>query len=239
MKRLILAAMTVAALTVGTKAEAALAFQLTLCQGAACTTFPVDTQVLNANIGDYHINAALGSGNEGNPVSTSSNVDLTVTRVGQTSVAPLNVWLTVTGYTQPTGQQYSFDVALGASETSTGSSPSRGLVTYQAWYSSTNGTGFPPPGSSPSGLASCTPVMSPLTDSCNSNPTAVVVTPGSNLFSITSLTQFFIGLGDTSTYGAVGQASLAAPVPEPGSMVLLGSGLFGMAAILRRRHARK
>ena len=239
MKRLILAAMTVAAMTVASTAQAALAYSFLICQGATCLPFATNV-VVGTTVGDYTISLAGGSATQGTLVSDSSQIDLNVTRTGQTSAAPLSVWFTVTGYTSPTGPTYAFDVSLGAGEQSIDANSSRGLVTYQAWYSSTNSTTIPPTGS-PTNLASCTPPPGAIgiTDSCNSNPGPVLVAPGSNLFSIISLTQFFIGLGDTSQYGAVGQASLAAVVPEPGSMVLLGSGLLGMAAMLRRRHARK
>jgi len=65
----------------------------------------------------------------------------------------------------------------------------------------------------------------------------VPVGPGSNLFSIVSETRFLIGLTDLSTFGTAAQASLTA-VPEPGSMVLLGTGLLGIATVLRRRLAK-
>lgn len=240
MKRLILAAMTVAALTVASKAEAALAYSFTVCQGLTCSTFA--TNVLsNVTVGDYNISLAGGTGTEGIPTSISSNTNLTVTRTGQTSVNPLEIWFTVTNYTIPNGPGYEFDTSLGVTETTSNLSSSRGLVTYQAWYSASNGTltGTTLPGDAQSAnLAGCTPAFSPLSDSCNSNPNSLVVTPGSNLFSIITLTTMFIGLGDTTQYGSVGQASLTA-VPEPGSMVLLGTGLLGMAAMLRRRYVRK
>ena len=217
------------------KAEAALAFSFHVCQGVICQDFA--SSAAAGTVGDYSF-SAIGGAINATPTSSSSTATLNVQRISTTvGLAPLDVWFTVTGYTLPTGPSYLFDVSLGVTETNGGGGSSRDLVSYQAWFSATNATGFPPPGSSPSLLAFCTPPASNTSDSCSNDPGPVAVGPGSNLFSIVSETRFLIGLTDLSTFGTAAQASLTA-VPEPGSMVLLGTGLLGIATVLRRRLAK-
>jgi len=145
MKRLILAAMTVAAMTVASTAQAALAYSLVICQTNTCTTYTQNlvngVGVLADTIGDYNVTGVIAGGIEGTPTSNSATGTFQVTRTaGTTNTDPLSIWLSVTNYTQPTGATYDFDVTMGTTQTSTGSTASRGLVTYQAWYSLTNGT---------------------------------------------------------------------------------------------------
>ena len=235
MKRFLFVCATAIALVVGvqSKAEAAVATQLHICQGATCVDFFGASFVVGGvvPVGDYLVIGALGGTTETSVFSQSQTVTLNVRRVaGTLNPAPLDVWLQATGFTLPAGP-WTLDTTLGA--TSSPENPGA-AIDYQAWLSQTNAIGFPPAGSTVTPEISCIPVAASGPGSCSTSGAPVLVSPGSALYSLTTRTQFNIGVGDSLIYGSTGQAVVTSVIPEPMSLMLLGSGLLGMATARRR-----
>jgi len=235
MKRVLLVSAVAAVLALGiqSRAEAALSLTLHVCQGATCVDFGPASSPINAGaftVGDYSVGNVGGAGTQG-AFAQSQETQLQVQRVSDNSAAALNAWLTITGYTLPVGTSYNLDTTLGATKTGTTSS----LISYQAWFSNTNSVGFPPGGSTPTPVISCTPPTSTSVQStsCSTSGGTVPAPPGIP-FSLVSDTIINSALGDRSLYGSTGQVSVTA-VPEPVSVMLLGTGLLGLGASIRRR----
>lgn len=229
-----------AALTAAPKAEA-FTITLVVCQAAACTTVgpsgaAATTFSSGFTVGDYVIDSFGGSGFQSSTFSQSQAVELQARRVSDGSAAALDAWLVIQGYTLPAGSGFSLDPTLSASKGGTTSS----LVSYMAWISLTNGTlgAGPtlPAGAISTPLLSCTPAPTgaPTTTGCSADAVPATVTASSALYSLISRTTINSATGDRSLYGSTGQVIVTA-VPEPGSMLLLGTGLVGLASVIRRR----
>jgi hypothetical protein len=222
MKRFVFAVMVMAAMAVAPKAEAALILQLsdgtttvTIVDGGGLDgTGTVGAVSWSGTIGSWIVNVATGVGS---PVFGPATMDLNSINVssGTSAPAPLTIMLTQTGNTTSfPGWNMNFG----------GTNGSGGSVTYSAYADPANGE---------FGLISLIGVLGPFGGGAFSGATGGLV----SVSSLYSLTQVLSVSGTSGVFSFSGNAELL-PIPEPGTLVLFGAGLVGLAAVARRR-ARK
>ncbi len=173
------------------------------------------------SVGNFNVNVTTGIGS---PILPNGALNLiSFNFSNERSPGTLQLWFTETGLTAPLGTT-GFNLALQGMLTALGS------ATYSVYYDATN-TAF--------GTGTLIGSLGPYSTSSYSGAGTGSLALGPGPYSLTQVVTITL-LRPTPAPGTVGSfvtASLT-PVPEPGTLALLGAGLLGMGGILRKKFLR-
>jgi len=186
-------------------------------------SFQAGGVVFGGIFGDFTVTVLGGAANNG--AALSSLLSSTTSITNNTGVThTLHLWVSETDYSLPAGTPLNVEAGLGGSMTQTTTLGMNGI--FQAWGDNNNVL-FGQPAST----------TGPINASQNlttfdTGSRLFVFNRTNPLFSLTSVANFTLSGNGTANFSD--HVNLTA-VPEPASMVLLGSGLLGLAMSARRR----